>query len=276
MKLLLVEDEMLTRMGLHQRTDWAALGIDRVFLAEDGRQGLEMALRHKPEIILTDVRMPRMDGIAMAFAVRKELPFCKFVFMSGFCDKDYLKAAILLSAVNYLEKPMEPDDLHAALAQAVQKYKDEAAQRCLIEEYQQRLHLEKEEEPDVELAPAGWQPQAHMAERIRQYVQENCLNNDLSLTVLAEHFNLSKPYLCWLYKKATNSTINQLMIDCRIQWTKEYFQTHEGAKVKDVAALAGFSDSNYFIKIFKKCTGVTPADFRKSLAAEERDAPCEA
>ena len=102
MKLLIVDDEELTRTGVIASIDWKSLGIDEVFQADDGVNGLETARIHKPEIILCDVRMPRMDGITMLERVEKFLPDSVPIFMSGYSDKEYLKAAIKLKAVNYI------------------------------------------------------------------------------------------------------------------------------------------------------------------------------
>ena len=71
MKLLIVDDEMLTRTGLISSISWENLGIDEVYEASDGIEGLKMAEKHKPEIILSDVRMPRMNGIDMLYEVRE-------------------------------------------------------------------------------------------------------------------------------------------------------------------------------------------------------------
>ena len=101
MKLLIVDDEELTRTGVISSLDWSSLGIDEVIQADDGVHGLETAKLHKPEIILCDVRMPRMDGITMLERLEKFLPDSVAIFMSGYSDKEYLKAAIKLKAVNY-------------------------------------------------------------------------------------------------------------------------------------------------------------------------------
>lgn len=90
-----------------------------MFTAEDGTAGLHAAQVHKPEIILSDVRMPRMDGIEMLNRVRKTMPDTVFIFMSGYSDKEYLKAAIRLHAVSYIEKPLDLDEVRDAVREAV-------------------------------------------------------------------------------------------------------------------------------------------------------------
>lgn len=87
MKLLIVDDEELTRTGVISSIDWKALGIEEVLQADDGINGLEMAKQHRPEIILCDVRMPRMTGIAMLERLEKLLPDTIPIFMSGYSDK---------------------------------------------------------------------------------------------------------------------------------------------------------------------------------------------
>lgn len=120
MKLLIVDDEELTRNGLAAALDWVSLGITEVLLADDGVNGLSMALTHCPDIILCDVRMPRMDGIAMLEKIKAQLPDICAIFMSGYSDKEYLKAAIQLKAVNYIEKPIQPNEIKAAVLHAVE------------------------------------------------------------------------------------------------------------------------------------------------------------
>lgn len=120
MKLLIVDDEPLTRTGLKESLDLKALGVDQVILADDGIHGLEAARKDPPDLVLTDVRMPRMSGVEMAERIRKADPDVSVVFMSAYSDKEYLKAAIKLKAVSYVEKPLDLSELSAALKEAAE------------------------------------------------------------------------------------------------------------------------------------------------------------
>lgn len=261
MKILLVEDEMLTRDGLMMSIPWEELGVKEVFTAEDGEEGLELAGRHKPDIIMTDVRMPRMDGITMAFEIRKTNKKCHFIFISGYCDKEYLKSAIQLSAINYIEKPVEIDEVIAALKKAMKQVLEQRRQEEIEAEYKKQFHGILEEIPDDDLIPAGWQSSMHSADKIEKYIQDHFGDSNLSLTMLEDEFKLSKQYMCWLFKKEKKKTINQCIIQTRLAWAKAFMLRNPTAKIKDVSARAGFSDSNYFIKIFKKYEHITPADY---------------
>lgn len=123
MVLLIVDDEELTRSGVISSIDWENLGITKIIQAEDGLHGLEAARLHHPEIILSDVRMPRMDGITMLKKLEEELPDTCVIFMSGYSDKQYLKAAIKLKAVSYIEKPIQTSELRDAVQEAIGMYR---------------------------------------------------------------------------------------------------------------------------------------------------------
>lgn len=118
MKLLIVDDEKLTREGLISSIDWKNLGISSVTQADDGVNGCDIATSFHPDIILSDVRMPRMNGIEMAERLQNINPFLSVIFMSGYSDKEYLKAAIRLKAVSYVEKPIDLEEIKEAVAEA--------------------------------------------------------------------------------------------------------------------------------------------------------------
>ena len=132
MKLLIVDDEELTRTGVISSIDWQSIGIQEVLQADDGINGIEMARVHRPDIVLCDVRMPRLDGIAMLEQLEEILPDIVPVFMSGYSDKEYLKAAIKLKAVNYIEKPLNPVEIRDAIM--------EARDLCLEKERMGNIH----------------------------------------------------------------------------------------------------------------------------------------
>ncbi|QMV40990.1 response regulator [Cohnella cholangitidis] len=130
MKLLIVDDEVRTREFLHHRIPWDTLGLDEVESAKNGFAALERVGEWHPDIILCDIRMPKMDGIEFAKRLRQTDLDAKLIFLSGFSDKEYLFSAIQLQAFQFIEKPIRPDVLMDAVGQAVRAQQAEAAKKA--------------------------------------------------------------------------------------------------------------------------------------------------
>ncbi|WP_379153698.1 response regulator [Paenibacillus sp. sgz5001063] len=137
--LVIVDDEPSVLNGLRNYVNWAAQGIELIGTADDGDAGLELIKELKPDIVLTDVQMPAMDGIRMAAEVRTVLPFAKIVFISGHNDADYLRSALQIHAVDYLLKPIRRKELAAVMGKVTESLDAEARERSRVKEMQVKL-----------------------------------------------------------------------------------------------------------------------------------------
>jgi two-component system response regulator YesN len=117
--LLLVDDEFYTRKGILKSIPFGDLGISTILEAEDGKAGLDLAQNTPIDIVLADIRMPKMDGTEMAREIRALYPDCVIIFLSGYSDKDYLRSAIDLRAFRYIDKPVDTEVVTSVLAKAV-------------------------------------------------------------------------------------------------------------------------------------------------------------
>lgn len=129
LKLLIVEDEQVIRNGLEKHVPWKKLGIDKVFTAENAQNGLRVCENHRPDIVVSDINMPGMNGIELCKCFREKFPQCQIVFISGYSDKEYLKAAIALGAVSYVEKPIDIAELSEAVKQAAEQVRQHSRQK---------------------------------------------------------------------------------------------------------------------------------------------------
>ncbi|MCD8022746.1 MAG: response regulator [Lachnospiraceae bacterium] len=139
MRLLIVEDEQVTREHLKSMLDFQKLGFTEVMLAANGEEGLKKALRSKPDVVLTDIRMPRMDGITMAEKIKQQIPNCQIIFLSAYAELEYYKAAIRLKTVSYVEKPVASAELERVLTEAAK----ESRQKDMLDRMRTRERLEK-------------------------------------------------------------------------------------------------------------------------------------
>lgn len=109
--LLLIDDEYLLRRGICETIEWAEYGIEIIGTSANGVQGLEMAIKHKPDIIITDIRMPLMNGLEFMIKVKESGLTPKIVVLSGFDDFEYARTAMHNGAVAYILKPVDNDQL---------------------------------------------------------------------------------------------------------------------------------------------------------------------
>ena len=108
---MIVDDEASTRTGLRDYFNWSSYGIEVVGEAADGAAGLELARKLKPHIVLTDVKMPKLNGIELARRLKEQDEDVKIVFISGYDDVEYLKSALKMDAVDYILKPINRNEI---------------------------------------------------------------------------------------------------------------------------------------------------------------------
>ncbi len=111
LKLLLVDDEQPILDGLKQLIDWQKIGVSSIKTATNGRDALAVINSFKPDIIITDIKMPFMNGLELIRTVQKELPETKCIVLCGYQDFDYARQAMKYGAVRYLVKPVEEEEL---------------------------------------------------------------------------------------------------------------------------------------------------------------------
>lgn len=119
MKILIADDEDYTREGLISELDWESFGIDEIMQAANGEEALKIVKWFRPDIVLSDIRMPKIDGIAFAEELLRMVPQSKLIFISGYVETEYLKSAIRLSVIDFIEKPIDLEQVRKALRRAV-------------------------------------------------------------------------------------------------------------------------------------------------------------
>ena len=120
-RVILVDDERLIIRGLSTVVPWAELGCEVTGTAHDGISGLELIRSIHPDIVLTDIRMPNMDGLTMLAAIRSECPGIQMSVLTAYRDCEYARKAITLGVCRYLLKPSNLDELQEAVKQMVSR-----------------------------------------------------------------------------------------------------------------------------------------------------------
>ncbi|MCM1121626.1 MAG: response regulator [Eubacterium sp.] len=237
-KIFIVDDEMWIIIGLKKLIEKSGMPFVVVGEANNGVMALEAITRKKPDILFADIRMPGYNGLELMKQLKeKDIPI-KVVFISGYPDFEYTQSAIRLGAFDYLLKPVEQDKLNEVLERLLEKDRGR----------------EEELEKPVNLS---------MMQKILQEVKQNYAEN-ITLTEMSKKYGISVSHLSGLLKEELQMSFSEYIATKRIQKAKELL-TDEQLSVETIAGQVGYSDYFYFIKVFKKYTGISPSKYRKNL-----------
>lgn len=145
-KVFLVEDEMVIRRGIKNSIDWEKEGYIFCGEASDGELAYPMIIKEKPDILITDIRMPFMDGLELCKLVKQELPDIKILILSGYDEFDYAKEAIRLGVTEYLLKPISSGKLLEALNGVSESIRREKEDKDLVHKYMEEMRENTEHE----------------------------------------------------------------------------------------------------------------------------------
>lgn len=170
-KVFLVEDEMVIRRGIKNSIDWEKEGYIFCGEASDGELAYPMIIKEKPDILITDIRMPFMDGLELCKLVKKELPNIKILILSGYDEFDYAKEAIRLGVTEYLLKPISSGKLLEALNGVSESIRREKEDKDLVRKYmeEKRENTEHEKQKFFEQMIAGNLSMADALETGKKY-----------------------------------------------------------------------------------------------------------
>jgi two-component system response regulator YesN len=128
-KVFLVEDEIVTREGIRDNVDWKSAGFEFCGEASDGEVALPLIEASKPDVLITDIKMPFMDGLQLSRIIREQMPWIKIIILSGHDEFEYAKAAIKIGVTEYLLKPISSEDLIEVLQKVTLSLDDEIKER---------------------------------------------------------------------------------------------------------------------------------------------------
>ncbi len=269
-KILVADDETIERNILKEILEDNIPNVS-VRTAADGLSAVETATLWGANLVLLDIEMPGMNGIGAAGKIRTALPKCQIIFLTAYGRFDYAQEALRLRVYDYLLKPAEDADVITAVNAALDKIKPTDAAFAHAP-----LPTAQASAPDVFIessntAPALTAPDAasptdknsQMLLQVQNYLSEHYAQ-DISLEVVAELLDFSPYYLSKLFKNAFGTSFIDYLTELRVSAAKELL-ADPSLSAKEIGELVGYPNSNYFTKLFKKKTGITPIEYRNSL-----------
>lgn len=250
LKVVVVEDEELSRKGIILATDWASVGCVVVGDASDGEQGLEVIRRLKPDLIVTDIKMPKRNGLDMLRQLREEGSDAKVIILTAYGEFEYARAALQLGAADYLLKPFRDGELEQAVERLKKRQErgnaQYAAEACVhsVEEKRQSKYIGE----------------------VLAYVRQHYNDPEIGVPSIAAALGLSESHLGHLFKRETGYTLTGYLTHYRVHAAMSLLRDCR-AKVYEVAEQVGYQDIAYFSSIFKKSTGISPSEYQKRCQA---------
>lgn len=248
LKVLVVDDEMFVRKGIVMETDWASLGCEVVAEASNGLDGIEAVHKYSPDLIVSDIRMPRLDGIGMLRALREEGSKVEVIFLTAYSEFEYAREALKLVAFDYLLKPFEDGELEAAVIKVRERLEE------------QRGTGESQDEKILPAKLTGSVKSGYIQEALA-YIAEHYGDGDISVRSIAESLGLSEGHLSHLFKKETDYTVMSYITRYRMRAAMKLLENCR-YKVYEVAEMVGYKDITYFSSTFKKIVGVSPSEYQ--------------
>jgi len=258
-KVLIVEDEEFIRKGLMYSVNWLQLNCFVAGNAGDGIEGLKLIEQIRPDIVITDIRMPFKDGLEL-LRDSKEIYDYEAIIISGYSDFEYAKQAITLSVTDYLLKPINLDMLYETIRKLTAKIADKKMIKT-YKEYFSELSLYSEI-----LNIQHYVSRNNKTEYIRsmlEYIKKH-YHEKISIQDLADQLQVSTVHLNTLFKEETKYTFHDFLTRYRVIKAIEHLKQGEKL-IYEIAEEVGFQDYKYFSQVFKKYVGIPPTTFMENL-----------
>ncbi len=255
-KVLIVDDEKYVRMGIKNDTDWALIGCEVVGEASNGVEALALADEVRPDLVVSDIRMPKMDGIELAQKLLEKYPGAKVIFLTAYNEFEYARQAIRIGVSDYLLKPFQDGELEASIQRLLHLHPSVPASTKELEENLIPLRKKEEVENRYVQTAIG-------------YIEEHYSAPDFSIGTLAESMGVSEGHISRLFKSETDVSINNYLTKFRIRKAMDYLKDVQ-VKVYEVAEKVGYQDIAYFSNTFKKLVGMNPSDYQTKGLSEDR------
>ncbi len=255
LKILIAEDEDIIRKGLMFTIDWLSMDCIVVAEAVNGEEGLQKIKECQPDIVLTDIKMPKMDGIEM---VREGLKYANFktVIMTSYAEFEYAKKAIELKAFDYLLKPIDENKIIEVI-QLIHEQLDSNREAMFAIESVKNSGSKLDLNYFIDFDNTENQYVAKTIEIMKEQYADK-----IGIESISEQLGVSPSYLSRKFKEKTEHSFLDLLNAYRVQQAIRLLNSGN-YRVYEISDLTGFSDYKHFCTVFKKYTSMSPTGFVK-------------
>ncbi|MGH4050124.1 MAG: response regulator transcription factor [Clostridium sp.] len=246
---LIVDDEDIIANGIKKCVNWNKFKINKVNTCNNGKQAFEFINDNDVDILITDIRMPGIDGINLIKNIRATgYDNIEILLLTAYKDFNYAKEAIKYNVIDYLVKPTTPDEIEKIIEKMMQKIKARSVKYSFTMD-------EKNDYEDINVH----NKHKRLCDNIIKYLEEN-YDKEITLNIIASNFYLSSNYIGKIFKDVVNKSYKEILVDIRINRAKELIKTGE-YKNLEVADMVGYKNYENFRQGFKKITGINPSEY---------------
>lgn len=240
LEVLVVDDEPYAMEIAVNSVDWKKYSA-RAYSATSAKEALELLEAHRIQVVITDIKMPDMDGLTLIRKINELDRGIICIVMSSFNDFDLVREAMKLGACDYLFKPtMMPEDIENAVFDTVKKR--DTGKTAVF--------------PERSLADERW-----LADLYR-YIDDNLMDHSLSLASAAEHAGLSRSYFSKHFKEVSGMKFVDCITKKKLEKARELY-CKTGMKIYEIAEKLGYADWHYLYALYKR-------EYGHSLSKEKR------
>lgn len=265
---LIVEDEPLMReyllMNLNSiHKKWKTTGC-----AKNGMEAMTLLKNCHYDLIITDIKMPQMDGLELASYVHNNIPDTNVIILTGHDEFNYARTAVRAGVSDYLLKPLQDMELHQILDKLASKKEQSTHQRIDFQKHipASGTHSESLYASAPVLVSKKSLPENSniLVQRAREYILSH-FSEPLSLNDVADTLNVTPAYLSSIFKSAQGESYSKYLLRLRMERAALLLCTHSAAKVYDIAVEVGYPSVKHFDTVFKKYYGITPNEYRNEM-----------
>ncbi|MDR1398416.1 MAG: response regulator [Treponema sp.] len=274
-KILIADDEKNIRAGIRKILS-ESINEEACFLeARNGSEAFELALHERPNIVITDIRMPKMDGIELMSRIRKEMrePKVYIIILSGYDEFIYAQQAIAYQASAYLLKPLDREVLSNTVKTAIAEL---SALRGIEPDSASESAREATTPADSGRSNGDMSDgkQTAAEQTYHSYIEDALVwiskhfTEDISMMQVANHVSVNYTYFSGKFKEHTGLHFSEYLKRLRINNAMRLLSVGN-YRVYEAARKSGYHDVKYFFKHFKEVTGLTPGEFSRSCLYDE-------
>ncbi|HEX3078054.1 MAG TPA: response regulator [Lachnospiraceae bacterium] len=246
-KVVIIDDEPIIVEGISRTIPWDKYDCQIVAKAYDGMEGTQLIRQYKPNIVISDIAMPGLDGLSMVAGLKSEFPDLEISILTGYRVFDYAQKAVNLGVTRYLLKPSNMNELEEAI-------------QVMMENLKAKNISEESATIPQEEVKVDNTANSFIVKNAIRYIEKNFAQK-LTLSDVAEKTYVSQWHLSKLLHQHTGKNFSEILNEIRIKEAEKLLRD-PSYRIGDIAEQVGYVDMAHFSRMFKKILGVPATEYR--------------